>query len=141
MTTTIDSITEPTTHETDDELGAAIGAFAGRVVLAAIGSFELATIELGMRLGLYGALADGPKTAPELARTTGIDARYAREWLEQQATAGFVCVDADPINGDADARVFSLPVAHQACLLDPLHIELGGRHRRFGIAVKRRELG
>jgi 2-polyprenyl-3-methyl-5-hydroxy-6-metoxy-1,4-benzoquinol methylase len=72
-----------------------------------------------MRLGLYAALAESPRTPPELAAAAGIDARYAREWLEQQATAGLVSVDADGVDGDPDARVFSLPVAHQACLLDP----------------------
>ncbi len=101
------------------DLGAAIGAFAERIAMAAISSFELATVELGSRLGLYEALAEGPVTPPELAGRAGIDTRYAREWLEQQATGGFVAVDADPADGDPDHRVFSLPVAHQACLLDP----------------------
>src|SRR5439155_17546992 len=89
MTTTLDPTTDPANPPSDDDLGAAIGAFAERVVMAAIGSFELATIELGMRLGLYAALAEGAKAPPELARAAGIDTRYAREWLEQQATAGF----------------------------------------------------
>ncbi|HVX18237.1 MAG TPA: class I SAM-dependent methyltransferase [Acidimicrobiales bacterium] len=110
--------TEPT-HQAADELATAIGAFAQRVAMATIGTFELATIELGMRLGLYASLAQGPKTPPELARAAKIDARYAREWLEQQATAGIASVDVEPTDGDPDRRVFSLPVAHQACLLDP----------------------
>ena len=68
--------------------------------MAAIGAFELATVELGMRLGLYQSLADdGPATPPQLAARTGIDARYAREWLEQQATAGIVAIDADAVDG------------------------------------------
>jgi 2-polyprenyl-3-methyl-5-hydroxy-6-metoxy-1,4-benzoquinol methylase len=105
---------------TTDSLEEQIGEFAGRVAMAAIGNLELLTIELGLRLGLYGALADGPATPPELAKRAGIDARYAREWLEQQATAGIVEIDADPIRGgDPDDRVFSLPIAVQACLLDP----------------------
>lgn len=112
------TIQEPVTVD-EAELGAAVGAFAERVVLAAIGSFELATVELGMRLGLYHALADGPATPPDLAARAGIDGRYAREWLEQQATAGIVDIDANPLDGDPDGRLFSLPVAHQACLLDP----------------------
>ena len=88
--------------------------------MAAIGAFELATVELGMRLGLYQSLADdGPATAPQLAARTGIDARYAREWLEQQATAGIVAIDDDGRQGDPDTRVFSLPVEHQVCLVDP----------------------
>src|SRR5689334_7771749 len=103
----------------EPDLEAGIGAFAERVVMATIGAFELATIDLGMRLGLYAAMADGPATPPELSQRAGIDARYAREWLEQQATAGVVDVDAEPVGGDPDNRVFSLPLAHQACLLDP----------------------
>src|SRR4029077_8756888 len=87
--------------------------------LAAIGAFELATVELGMRLGLYAALAGRPATPPQLAARASIDARYAREWLEQQATAGIVAIDAEPPAGDPDERVFSLPLAHRACLLDP----------------------
>ena len=105
---------------TTDSTEAAIGEFAGRIAMAAIGNLELLTIELGTRLGLYAALAEGPATPPELAKRAGIDARYAREWLEQQATAGIVVVETDPVHGgDPDDRVFSLPIAVQACLLDP----------------------
>jgi 2-polyprenyl-3-methyl-5-hydroxy-6-metoxy-1,4-benzoquinol methylase len=114
MTITTDPTSSP---DTVDE--AAVGAFAERIAMAAIGAFELATVELGMRLGLYDALAEGPATPPELAARAGIDGRYAREWLEQQATAGIAAIDADGISGDPDLRVFSLPLAVQACLLDP----------------------
>ncbi|HET7652251.1 MAG TPA: class I SAM-dependent methyltransferase [Acidimicrobiales bacterium] len=117
MTTTIDTTEQSATADVD--LEAAIGAFAERMFLTTVGAFELAAVELGMRLGLYAALAESPSTPPQLATAAGIDSRYAREWLEQQATAGFIAVDADPIDGDPDGRVFSLPVAHQACLLDP----------------------
>ena len=117
MTTTIDAPDQSATADAD--LEAAIGAFAERMFLTTVGAFELAAVELGMRLGLYAALAESPSTPPQLATAAGIDTRYAREWLEQQATAGFVAVDADPIDGDPDGRVFSLPLAHQACLLDP----------------------
>jgi len=104
---------------TEQDIEAEVGAFAGRVAGAAIGALELMCVHLGDRLGLYEALATGPATAPELAERTGIDARYAREWLEQQATAGFLAVDADPVDGDPDNRVFRLPIAAQVCLLDP----------------------
>jgi ubiquinone/menaquinone biosynthesis C-methylase UbiE len=107
------------TVTTEEDLEAAVGAFAERIVMASIGTLELFTIELGDRLGLYAALAEGPATPASLAQRADIDTRYAREWLEQQATAGIVEVDSDPIDGDPDARVFSLPVAAQACLLDP----------------------
>jgi 2-polyprenyl-3-methyl-5-hydroxy-6-metoxy-1,4-benzoquinol methylase len=117
MTITTES---PESADTSVDLEEAVGAFAGRIAMATIGNLELLTIELGMRLGLYEALAEGPATPPELARRAGIDVRYAREWLEQQATAGIVAVDADPItDGDANDRLFSLPIAVQACLLDP----------------------
>jgi 2-polyprenyl-3-methyl-5-hydroxy-6-metoxy-1,4-benzoquinol methylase len=104
----------------EEDLETAIGEFAGRMAMAAIGTLELFTVELGHRLGLYATLAEEPATPPELAKRSGIDTRYAREWLEQQATSGIVTVDADPSDGvDPDARVFSLPLAAQACLLDP----------------------
>jgi len=103
----------------ESDLGGAIGAFAERIAMAAIGAFELATVELGMRLELYHVLAEQAVTSTELAERAGIDRRYALEWLEQQATAGIVTVEAEPIGGDPHQRVFGLPLAHQACLLDP----------------------
>ena len=59
-----------------------------------LATMELANVELGIRLGLYEALAGaGPVTPAELADRAGIAERYAREWLEQQAVAGVVEVD------------------------------------------------
>jgi 2-polyprenyl-3-methyl-5-hydroxy-6-metoxy-1,4-benzoquinol methylase len=89
-----------------------------RLVEATIGTLELFGVYLGSRLGLYEALdAGGPTTAGGLAERAGIDARYALEWLEQQAVAGFLDVDdaTDPL-----ARTFSLPPAHRPVLLDPV---------------------
>ena len=61
-------------------------ALAGRLFEALLGTFDLLSIQLGLELGLYTALRDhGPATPPELAARSGIDGRYAREWLEQQA--------------------------------------------------------
>ncbi len=113
------TISEHPAAADDAEFGAAIGTFAGRIFLAAVSSFELSSLELGMRLGLYAALGGESATAAQLAARAGIDARYAREWLEQQATAGIVGIDVEALDGDPDRRVFSLPLAHQACLLDP----------------------
>lgn len=94
------------------------GELAGRLFEAGLGAFELATITLGERLGLYRALADhGPSTAPELAAATGVDPRYTREWCEQQAAAAIVTVD-DPRLPD-DERRFALPPGSEAVLLDP----------------------
>jgi SAM-dependent methyltransferase len=58
------------------DLGAAMGA---------------ALIVAGDKLGLYRALAGaGPVDSAELARKTGCDERYVREWLAQQAAAGYL---------------------------------------------------
>src|SRR5690349_13324132 len=65
-------------------------ALGERLFGALIGAVELFTVEVGRELGLYAALRDGPLTAAELAKVAGIDERYAREWLEQQAAAGFL---------------------------------------------------
>ncbi|MDJ0925743.1 MAG: methyltransferase domain-containing protein [Acidimicrobiia bacterium] len=65
-----------------------------RLIASTVGALELFSIHLGRNLGLYEAL-DEPRTVAELAETSGIDSRYSREWLEQQAVAGFVTVD-DP---------------------------------------------
>ena len=105
------SVTERSPEEVAGEL-------AGRLFEAGLGAFELATVTLGTRLGLYGALADGgPATASALAATTGVDARYTREWCEQQAAAGLLTVD-DP-QRDPDERRFGLLAGSEAVLLDP----------------------
>jgi SAM-dependent methyltransferase len=73
---------------------------------------ELLSAYLGVRLGLYEELAaKGPATPPQLAERAGVDARYAREWLEQQAVAGLLTV---PGGADvpADERVYTLPAGH-----------------------------
>jgi 2-polyprenyl-3-methyl-5-hydroxy-6-metoxy-1,4-benzoquinol methylase len=78
-----------------DTVPASADALADRVLAAALGTADLLAIYLGDRLGWYDALvADGPLTADELAQRTSTDARYAREWLEQQAITGFVAHDA-----------------------------------------------
>ncbi|WP_158371981.1 class I SAM-dependent methyltransferase [Cellulosimicrobium cellulans] len=64
---------------------------AGRVFAASLGAQELAAVHAGDRLGWYRALAQhGPCTADELAGRTATHPRYAREWLEHQAAAGYV---------------------------------------------------
>jgi 2-polyprenyl-3-methyl-5-hydroxy-6-metoxy-1,4-benzoquinol methylase len=109
MTTTIDTTDAPAVDEER------IGAFIGRLIESCVAAGELVTVDLGRNLGLYAALTAQPKTAPELAAATGIHARYAREWLEQQAVAGILEVDGD---GDGDTRRYSLPVEHAVPLLE-----------------------
>lgn len=84
-----------------------------------LSGLELLTIELGRRLGLYEAVQrTGPVTAAGLAREAGIAERYAREWLEQQAAAGFLEASDDD---DAATRSFVLPPAYAAVFLEPEH--------------------
>jgi 2-polyprenyl-3-methyl-5-hydroxy-6-metoxy-1,4-benzoquinol methylase len=96
---------------------AKVEELSGNLFMACVTTMELANVELGLRLGLYEALAAaGPMTAGDLATAAGIAARYAQEWLEQQAVAGIVEVDdtAKP----ALERGFTLPNAHAHVLLD-----------------------
>jgi SAM-dependent methyltransferase len=70
-----------------DLLGRVVGDFgaAASVALAMIGD----------RLGLYKTLAEsGPTNSDELADRTGLNERYLREWLLNQATGGYVTYDA-----------------------------------------------
>jgi ubiquinone/menaquinone biosynthesis C-methylase UbiE len=53
-----------------------------------------ALILVGDKLGLFRALAGGWLTSAELARKTGTNERYVREWLSSQAASGFVVYDA-----------------------------------------------
>ncbi len=90
----------------------AADALTERLFSAAVASFDLACVYLGDRLGWYRSLeAAGPATADELATRTATDARYAREWLEQQAIAGILAADTD--------GRFRMPDGHAAVLVDP----------------------
>ncbi len=111
-----------TTETTAAPIGA--DALAERIFGALIGALELASMHIGERLGLYAALdAAGPSTSVELAARAGVDERYAREWLEQQAVAAVLTVD-DPSASAAERR-YALPAEHREPLLDrdsPLYV-------------------
>ncbi|MEP6808149.1 MAG: class I SAM-dependent methyltransferase, partial [Chloroflexota bacterium] len=91
-------------------------ALVGRLFEASLGMFDIMAVYLGDQLGLYRTLRDGAATSAELAGRAGIDERYAREWLEQQAATGILQVD-DLAAGPADRR-FSLPRAYVEPLID-----------------------
>lgn len=97
---------------------------AERLFNATIQTLELYGVYLGKRLGLYTTLRDkGALTPPELAAAAGIAERYAQEWLEQQAVAGFLLVEDG--NGDARKRRYGLPEAHEGVLAEddnPAHV-------------------
>ena len=84
-------------------------ALVSRLFEAAIGTFDLFSVYLGERLGLYESLAaHGPSTAAELAERTRVHERYAREWLEQQAVTGLL----DVVDVSAEPRRYALPASH-----------------------------
>ncbi len=88
--------------------------FADAVFDSALGYFRILSMYLGLRLDLYEALRDaGGLSAGELATRAGIDERYAREWLEQQATNGLLEVDTA-----TTPYTFHLPAHHAEVLLD-----------------------
>jgi 2-polyprenyl-3-methyl-5-hydroxy-6-metoxy-1,4-benzoquinol methylase len=99
----------------DDE--SRVETFAGDLFNGCLAAMELANIELGIRLGLYEAMAGGgPMTADELATAARIAPRYAQEWLEQQAVSGVV--EVDDASHPAPERRFTLPNAHAHVLTD-----------------------
>jgi SAM-dependent methyltransferase len=107
-----------------------------QIVTSTTGALELFAVYLGERLGLYEALRDGKRrTASELARDAGIHPRYAREWLEQQAVAGYLVVD-EP-DAAADARRYSLPSANLAPLADPAAVDHVAPLARMIVAIAR----
>ena len=81
------------------------------------GTFNLASIYIGDRLGLYRALTEGgPAAAKDLADRTHTHPRYIREWLEQQSVAGILQVDDE--RQDPDQRRYSLPDGHAEPMID-----------------------
>ena len=99
----------------DDE--AKVEEFAGNLFMACLATMELANVELGVRLGLYEALAGaGAVTAGDLAARADIAERYAQEWLEQQTVAGVL--EVDDVAKSGRERRFTLPNAHAHVLID-----------------------
>ncbi|MFD1827519.1 MULTISPECIES: class I SAM-dependent methyltransferase [Mumia] len=97
--------------------GGATDAFAGRIFASVLGAMDCLTIALGDRLNLYDLLSEhGPLRPSQLASLAGIDARYAREWLEQQAVAGLIAVAAP--SDDGDTRTYGLSAAQREVLCD-----------------------
>ncbi len=90
------------------KLDAAVGRFLGDVGAV----ITAASVLIGDRLGLYKALASGgAQTSEELSKRTQTHERYVREWLANQAAAGYV--DYDP-----KTQRFCLPPEHVPLLAD-----------------------
>ena len=75
-------------------------------------SLSSALVYIGLKLGLYKAMAGaGPLTPFELAQRTGMVERYIREWLINQAAGGY-------LEYDAQTGRYTLPPEQAAALTD-----------------------
>lgn len=105
--------TTPASNDVDADR---VEEFAERFFMAALGAQEIQAAYFGNRMGWYRALDErGALTAPELAAATGTNQRYAQEWLEHQAVAGWI--DVDDVTAGALERRYSLPAEHAAVLI------------------------
>lgn len=90
----------------------------GRIFESGVGALDVFSVYLGEQLGYYRALREGgPATSVELAHRTDTVERYTREWLEQQATTGFLAV-AEPSAAPTE-RLYSLPAGYEDVLVNP----------------------
>jgi SAM-dependent methyltransferase len=71
-----------------------LNEFLGKAVGDLGAAMSAALMLVGDRLGLYKELAKGPVTSSDLARRTGTNERYVREWLSNQGAGGYVQFDA-----------------------------------------------
>jgi SAM-dependent methyltransferase len=90
--------------------------FVERLFSSALATYDLFSIYIGDRLGLYAALARKPMNAKELAHETGSDQRYVREWLEQQAVSGIL--QTEDAGRDPGDRTYGLIPGHDEVLLE-----------------------
>jgi SAM-dependent methyltransferase len=124
---------------TDTPPDTSTDAFAARVFDAGLGFMDTLAICIGDQLGWYDALASsGALSSDDLAAATATDARYAREWLEQQTVTGIVTVDDAALS--PEQRRYALPEGHAEVLTDrdslaflaPLARLLAGTGERLG---------
>ena len=88
-----------------------VGAFVGKVVTDCAATVSVALAVIGDQLGLYQAMSGAePLTSGELAQRTNTSERYVREWLINQAAAGYI--DYQPATGR-----YSLPDERAVALL------------------------
>lgn len=84
--------------------------FVGKVVGDLAAAVSGVMVNLGHKLGLYEALADGEAlSVTQLARRTGTHERYVREWLHNQVAGGYV-------EFDRRTKLYRLPPEHAATL-------------------------
>jgi 2-polyprenyl-3-methyl-5-hydroxy-6-metoxy-1,4-benzoquinol methylase len=87
-----------------------VDQFVGKVLADTSATLVTVLAAIGDRLGLFKELAtSGPVTSAELASRTGINERYAREWLGGMTTAGYIAFDSS-------TQRFNLPLEHVPAL-------------------------
>jgi SAM-dependent methyltransferase len=107
MTTTISP--QPTAPVLDQ---AELERFTHQIIGDLGAAMSSVLIRIGDRLGLYRLLGDSaPTTSLDLAEQAGLDERYVREWLHNQAAAGWVSYDPEH-------ATFTLPPEHAALVSD-----------------------
>jgi len=90
--------------------------FLERMLRSARGTFDMFAIYIGQQLGFYRALTENDwTTSTQLAEKTATHGRYAKEWLEQQASVGIL--EAAPAD-DGQSHRFRLPAAHAEVLTE-----------------------
>ncbi len=71
-----------------------VEAFLGKVVGDFGASLGVTLGYIGDKLGLYKAMAfEGPMSSEEIAKASGTNERYVREWLINQAAGGYIVYD------------------------------------------------
>jgi 2-polyprenyl-3-methyl-5-hydroxy-6-metoxy-1,4-benzoquinol methylase len=107
-----------------------------RLFSSAVGALDLLCVYIGDQLGLYRALArEGPMTSAELAAAAGVNERYAREWLEQQAVSAILDVENE--QAGAGERRYGLPDGHVEVLVDASSLDQMSPMAQVLVAVSR----
>jgi SAM-dependent methyltransferase len=84
---------------------AKVQAFMGKVMADNASAVATVMAGIGDRLGLFKEVARGSATSAELAEHAHINERYAREWLNEMASAGY-------LEYDPTSERFTLPLEH-----------------------------
>lgn len=84
-------------------------AFVGKVLTDVTSTVATVMASIGDRLGLFKHLASSPATSAELAERAHINERYAREWLSEMTSAGYLAYDPT-------SQRFTLPPEHAPVL-------------------------
>jgi 2-polyprenyl-3-methyl-5-hydroxy-6-metoxy-1,4-benzoquinol methylase len=85
-------------------------AFGGQMMGMLNGAFSTLMVSVGHRLGVFDTLATmPPSTSQQIAKATGLNERYIREWLGGMTVARVI--EHDPVKG-----TYWLPAEHAAAI-------------------------